>query len=66
MSNELSKEVLEFLQETAQRVPYGNIQINLSETGDSHEVVVTERVRFRKASPPKPGQLRSVIRKDET
>lgn len=67
MSKGLSPETVEFIQEAAEKINYGSIQINLSETGDYDEVIVTERTRFRKEKPPKPGQIvRSVIRRDAT
>jgi len=61
---EVSENLLNYIKEEIQNVPYGKITIELVGTSDKIDVIVENRKRFEKEKPVVKAYKR-VIRKDE-
>lgn len=53
----LSEEALEKIKQAAEKISYGTITIYLVESMNSVDIEITERTRFEKATPPRPGEI---------
>jgi hypothetical protein len=53
----LSKEILEFISQSAEEMDYGDITIHIVDTSRVVDIEVNNRVRFEKASPPRAGEI---------
>jgi hypothetical protein len=53
----LSAEMIEKIQEAAEKISYGEITIHLVDSLNAVDIEVNERLRFLKDSPPRPGQV---------
>lgn len=65
----LSNELIAKIQEAAERISYGEIVIYLADHMNTIDIEVKERVRYEKATPPRPGEIvtrKAVVRVTRT
>jgi hypothetical protein len=55
----LSREMLDFISKSADEIDYGSITIHITDTSRVIDIEVDSRIRFEKATIPRPGEIAS-------
>jgi hypothetical protein len=53
----LSREMLDFITKSAEEIDYGSITIHITDTSRVIDIEIDSRIRFEKASSPRPGEI---------
>jgi len=61
--SKLPREVIDLIEEKAKEIPYGNIHIELNESGNFVDVIISQRIRVMKNVKPRPGMVYSNVQR---